>query len=137
MDLRAVGRLFPDLVQRAVGAPDDVVAVVGAPDDVVAVVGAPDDVVVAVVRTPDDVVAVVGLGNAPVGADSKRVCSGIGDATGQHVISPEDVLAPHPLHWNRGSRLGRGVKTRQPYRADGIYKTGALFKTLVAGIFLR
>jgi len=33
--------------------------------------------------------------------------------------------------------LGRGVKTRQPHRADGIHKAGALFETLDAGIFLR
>src|SRR5205823_1024297 len=89
--LGAVGRLFPDVSNVRVGAPDDVVAVIRAPTDAVVIVGVADDVVVvgaAAVRSPNDVVAVFG---AP--ADIVAFSAGAPNDIVAVFGAPDDVVA--------------------------------------------
>src|SRR5215470_13488373 len=104
------GRAPHDVVASVVGAPDDVVATVSAPNDVVAFIGgAPDDVVrvrgaphdVVAVRSaalgaPHDVVTLINedAGGAPDDVVVPGVRGGIDVAAAQHVVAPDDVLAP-------------------------------------------
>src|SRR5207249_1686538 len=101
--------VIPVLVLVALGVaatPHHVVArrvgTAAAPHDVVKVtdqiVGGGAAVGVAALAAPDDVVAFVGLPRAPHDAQAIGVRARLQLAALDHVVAPEDVLAPHLLN---------------------------------------